>query len=179
MSFVELSAVLGNMGEFVGAIAVVVTLFYLAIQVKQSKEATEANTNALDEDRNLALVQTYQANLFRKSDFLMRLSESPAMPARLKYHELGYNALDSTERYCMRLELLSELADMTARHYAMEKGLAPEYMEAFPAFVRYQRKSWEVFGILPLGDEYRASFKRDVQRVIAEMDAEAGEEEKI
>jgi hypothetical protein len=156
---------------------VVLTLFYLAIQVKHTKKATEANTKALEEDRSLALVQTYQANLFRKSDFLMRLSESPVMPARVKYNEMGYDALDSTERYCLRMQLMSHLADMTARHYAMEKGFAPEYLEVFPAFVREQRKSWEVFGILPLGDDFRESFKRDVERIIAEMDAEALEEE--
>ena len=34
---------LGNYGEFVGAIAVVATLFYLAVQVRHGKEATEAN----------------------------------------------------------------------------------------------------------------------------------------
>ena len=172
MSFTEITAVLGNLGEFIGAIAVVVTLFYLAIQVKQSKEATEANTRSLEEGRNLALVQTYQANLFRKSDYLMRLSESPMLPARLKYFELGYNALDSTERYYMRTTILSQVADVTARHYAMEKGLAPEYLEAFPALLREQRKSWEEFGILPLGDEFRESFKRDVERVFSEQDEE-------
>lgn len=45
---------LGNYGEFVGAIAVVITLIYLAIQVRHSKEATEANTKAIE-------LQAYQA----------------------------------------------------------------------------------------------------------------------
>ena len=40
MSIVEL----GALGEFVGALAVVATLIYLAIQVRQSKEATEENS---------------------------------------------------------------------------------------------------------------------------------------
>ena len=38
---------LGNYGEFIGAIAVVVTLAYLAVQVRQSREATEANTRQM------------------------------------------------------------------------------------------------------------------------------------
>jgi len=38
---------LGSYGEFVGAIAVVATLFYLVVQVRQSKQATEANTRAI------------------------------------------------------------------------------------------------------------------------------------
>ncbi len=37
MSFVELSSVLGNVGEFVASIAVLVTLIYLAVQTRQIK----------------------------------------------------------------------------------------------------------------------------------------------
>ncbi len=42
----ETIQMLGNLGEFVGAIAVVATLVYLAIQVRHSKEAMEANTKS-------------------------------------------------------------------------------------------------------------------------------------
>ena len=45
MSLMETSQLLGNLGEFVGAIAVVVTLVYLAVQVRHSREATETNTS--------------------------------------------------------------------------------------------------------------------------------------
>jgi len=55
MSVEELSQILGNIGEFVGAVAVVVTLFYLAVQVRHSKDATEANTRSLEQSRELAL----------------------------------------------------------------------------------------------------------------------------
>jgi len=48
---------LGNYGEFVGSIAVVVTLAYLAVQVRHSKEATEANTKLL----SLQAYQGWQA----------------------------------------------------------------------------------------------------------------------
>ena len=48
---------LGNYGEFIGAIAVVFTLVYLAVQVRHSKEATEANTTSL----NLQAYQGWQA----------------------------------------------------------------------------------------------------------------------
>ena len=61
MSIVELSAVLGNAGEFVGAIAVLATLFYLAIQVTHSKEATAPHTRSLEEDRKIAPANMYHA----------------------------------------------------------------------------------------------------------------------
>jgi hypothetical protein len=54
MDLLSTAQLLGNFGEFVGAIAVVVTLAYLAIQVRHSKEATEANTKSLN-------IQAYQA----------------------------------------------------------------------------------------------------------------------
>ena len=43
----------GSIGEVIGALAVVVTLIYLAKQIRQ-------NTRAMDEGRKLALAQTYQ-----------------------------------------------------------------------------------------------------------------------
>jgi len=39
---------IGAIAEVVGAIAVVVTLWYLALQVRHSKDATEANTRSLE-----------------------------------------------------------------------------------------------------------------------------------
>ena len=39
---------LGAIAELVGAIAVVGTLFYLAVQVRHSKDATKANTQSLE-----------------------------------------------------------------------------------------------------------------------------------
>ncbi|MEE8475850.1 MAG: hypothetical protein V3T01_10890 [Myxococcota bacterium] len=43
MSALEFSQLLGNYGEFVGAIAIVVTLVYLAIQVRQSSRMMRAS----------------------------------------------------------------------------------------------------------------------------------------
>ena len=47
MDLMSTAQLLGNFGEFVGAIAVVVTLAYLAVQVRQNREATEANTRQM------------------------------------------------------------------------------------------------------------------------------------
>ena len=68
-SFAQL---LGNYGEFVGAIAVVVTLAYLAVQVKHGKEATEANTKSL----NLQAYQSWQAANMQINMGMSNLSQS-------------------------------------------------------------------------------------------------------
>jgi hypothetical protein len=52
---------LGNYGEFVGAIAVVGTLIYLAVQVRQSKESLDANTHALEENKRLTKAEVLRA----------------------------------------------------------------------------------------------------------------------
>ena len=42
MNLLELSQTLGNFGEFVGAIGVVITLAYLALQIRRNTQATQA-----------------------------------------------------------------------------------------------------------------------------------------
>ena len=68
MSIMEL----GALGEFVGAIAVVVTLAYLAVQIRQ-------NTRAMEESRRLALAQTYQV----RADALSIRSRDYVLSARI------------------------------------------------------------------------------------------------
>ncbi len=46
MSLMESAQLLGNFGEFVGAIAVVVTLAYLSVQVRQHSEAVRSSTRS-------------------------------------------------------------------------------------------------------------------------------------
>ena len=59
---------LGALGEFVGAIAVVVTLIYLAIQVRHSASLLEHNNTAMEENTKLAQV----AAMDRYSDSVSR-----------------------------------------------------------------------------------------------------------
>ncbi|NNC54556.1 MAG: hypothetical protein HKO07_02410, partial [Pseudomonadales bacterium] len=49
MSLIEL----GALGEFLGSIAVLATLVYLSVQLRQ-------NTRSMNESKKLALAQTYQ-----------------------------------------------------------------------------------------------------------------------
>ena len=53
MTLMDTAQLLGNFGEFVGAIAVVGTLVYLAVQVGYSRKSLDENTLALEETRKL------------------------------------------------------------------------------------------------------------------------------
>ena len=55
-------------GEIVGAIAVVVTLIYLAVQVRHSKEALDANTRAIRGSTLDAITQNQQTELRWSAD---------------------------------------------------------------------------------------------------------------
>ena len=43
MSTLEFSQLLGNYGEFIGAIAIVITLIYLAVQLRQNTTSVRAS----------------------------------------------------------------------------------------------------------------------------------------
>ena len=51
----------GALAEAVGAGGVVVTLIFLAVQVRHSRQATEANTRSLEAGHELAKAQAHQA----------------------------------------------------------------------------------------------------------------------
>ena len=68
MDLASTAQLLGNLGEFIGAIAVVATLFYLALQVRHSRAATEANTASLRENQKIALADSY----IRRNDVMER-----------------------------------------------------------------------------------------------------------
>lgn len=55
MSALELSQLLGNYGEFVGAIAIVITLVYLAIQVRQNTRMMRASIRQARSDSSVHL----------------------------------------------------------------------------------------------------------------------------
>ncbi len=49
----EITQILGNIGEFVGALGVVATLIYLAVQVRHSAVLLESNNAAMAENTKL------------------------------------------------------------------------------------------------------------------------------
>src|SRR4030095_10645171 len=74
----------GSIGEVVGAIAVVITLIYLAKQIRQ-------NTHAMDEGRKLALAQTYQLRSDALQAMLVQAADSDHIgPIIIKLTGLGY-----------------------------------------------------------------------------------------
>jgi hypothetical protein len=63
---------LGSLGEFVGAIGVVASLLYLALQIRQNSHQISENTNSV-------LGSVERENAQGSSDFLQSLAQSPQL----------------------------------------------------------------------------------------------------
>jgi hypothetical protein len=99
----EVAQLLGNIGEFVGAIGVVATLVYLAIQVRHSAVLMENNSEAIRETSNLAKAAAVDRYSDAVSRWRGRLIESEDV-ARLWQAALDGEHLEGVER--LRLQNL-------------------------------------------------------------------------
>jgi len=105
MDHLTFAQLLGNYGEFVGAIAVVVTLGYLAVQIRQ-------NTRSQDEHRKAVVAQSardvdlYLANwhleMAQNAELKRVMQESQPMDRRRE----DYSDLEWYELHCLAASLL-------------------------------------------------------------------------
>ncbi len=172
MTITELSQTLGNFGEFVGAIAVVATLVYLAMQVRHSKEAMEANTRSLDEGRRLALAQAYENRTVTLLDNLRDIRDS-------RHVELFATA-DSDrpeDQIRTRLWLRWWANYLDNVYYQYQQGFIDEefYESPFKGLVRRDARHWEA---LRIGQgSRRPRFRAEVERILSESEHESEENE--
>jgi len=163
---------LGNYGEFLGAIAVVVTLFYLAAQVKHSKDAVNANTESLNANRKLQLAGNYQARTdnISRNNALMAGDESLACIAD-KVRAAGWpdaaslQALDPIELIRWRAYVSLVYLNIENLHYQYELGMLDEdvFKAAATNVIKSAGDSWKELGLTNMG---RTSFHEYIDQVI-------------
>ena len=173
MTLMETAQLLGNFGEFAGAFAVVVTLLFLAVQVKHSKESVDANTKALEESRRLALAQTYQARVNTRIGQLQVEAESDYIsPILDKLEGLGwrenraaFDALTSLEQRRLKAWLTAGQRQFDNYHYQYEQGfIDEEYWEnVIVPGIRHSAQQWD---LIP-HTGFRPRFKATVDRILA------------
>lgn len=160
-------AELGALGEFVGAIAVVVTLVYLAIQIRQ-------NTQSMAESRRLALAQTYQMRADALQEMLVHASESEHIgPIITKLVELGYpedvrslEGLTPVERGRFRQWQIAQQTHWDNMFYQYQQGFLDEeyYRDSFRVRVRRLAPIWHALGVTGS----RRSFEEELARILAD-----------
>ncbi len=99
---------LGNIGEFVGAIGVIVSLVYLATQIRQNTKAVRSNTS--------------QAITDSRVEFLSSISDNPEV-ARMFFSGLSdLDALCPDERNRFAIMMARFIATMENYHYQHLQG---------------------------------------------------------
>jgi hypothetical protein len=159
MNLAETSSILGNIGEFIGAIAVVVTLIYLAAQVRLTREATDANTRQMQEMRKLHLVENYMRRSERVEAGYREGALSNEMSRLIFLIYKDPEALTEEERFRMREWMHAHMHRLDAQHYQYLNGLLEE--EAYQNLRNTLRRFgpiWKDMGILPV----RQSFQDEI-----------------
>lgn len=163
---------LGALGEFVGAIAVVVTLVYLAVQIRQ-------NTRAMEENRRLALAQTYQMRSDALQSMLVHAADSQYIgPLITELTQHGYpedvSALDRLtpeQRGRFRQWHIAQQTHWDNLFYQYQQGYLSDeyYLDSFRERVVRLAPTWKALGI----SAGRRSFAAEVERLLAEQAASA------
>jgi len=154
----------GAIGEVIGAIAVVITLIYLAKEIR-------LNTHAMDEGRKLALAQTYQMRADALQAMLVQAADSDNIgPIIIKLTGLGYPEdvaalarLDESEWRRFRMWQIAQQTHWDNMHYQYQQGyLDREYYEdAFKDRVVRLAPTWKALGLTG----GRRSFFAEIERL--------------
>ena len=158
---------LGALGEFVGAIGVMATLIYLAVQIKQ-------NTRSMNESRKLALAQTYQMRADALQQMLVQAAASTTLgPLIVKLTTLGYptdlaslERITPEERGIFKQWQIAQKTHWDNMFYQYQQGfLDPEYYEdEFRVRVRRLAPAWTALGL----SGGRRSFEAEIERLLGE-----------
>lgn len=163
MTITEISSILGNLGAFIGAVAVVITLIYLAAQVKLSKEATEANTKQMEDVRKLHLVENYMRRSERVEGGYKDVAISNELSQLIFKANTDYVSLDDFERFRLREWSHAHMHRLDAQHYQYQHGLLEE--EAYQNLRNTLRRFapvWKMMDIVPI----RKSFQDEIDDVL-------------
>ena len=161
---------LGALGELVGAIGVVLTLWYLAVQIRQ-------NTHAMEESKRLALAQTYQMRADALQSMLVHAAESQYIgPLITKLTQLGYpedvsalERLTADERGRFRQWQIAQQTHWDNMYFQYQQGYLDEeyYQDSFRERVARLAPTWQALGI----SGGRQSFSAEIERLLAERRA--------
>ena len=156
---------LGALGELLGALGVIVTLAYLAVQVKQ-------NTRSMDEGKRLALAQTYQMRADALQGMLVQAACSETLgPLIVKLTTLGYPAdltsldrITEEERGIIKQWQIAQHTHWDNMFYQYQQGfIDPEYYESeFRVRVKRLAPVWQALGLTG----GRPSFRKEVESIL-------------
>ncbi len=132
MTLMEISQVLGNVGEFVGAIAVVATLLYLAIQVREAGRSSK-----------FAAVQASRATRIAWWGSLRDSSHFPAIQAKL----LAGEALEAEDEIRLGFHYASYWGLLYSEWVQRELGVTGEFATSDDMDMKFLLSSPHAMGV--------------------------------
>jgi hypothetical protein len=153
---------LGSIGELVSGIGVIVTLIYLAIQVRQ-------NTQAMRESQRLARVDA----MTTRNDVIERSSTQAAinpeiLEIRLRALNGGVAVLSELEIARLRHWEIARAMRLEGQYFQWENGLLDDdYYDQFRRAVSNSAPLWKEMDI----DYGRPTFRDAIDRILSERDA--------
>lgn len=156
---------LGALGEFLGSIAVLATLVYLTVQVRQ-------NTLSMEENRRLALAQTYQMRSDALQMMLVHAADSDYIgPIITKLTGLGYpedtsslEQLSHEERGRFRQWQIAQHTHWDNMYFQYQQGFIDEeyYRDSFKERVRRLAPTWKLLNVTSA----RRSFNAEIEKIL-------------
>ena len=170
MSLLEL----GALGEFLGSIAVLATLVYLSVQIRQ-------NTRSMDESKKLALAQTYQMRADALQMMLVHAADSEHIgPIITRLTGIGYpedinslGALTDEERGRFRQWQIAQQTHWDNMFFQYQQGFIDEeyYRDSFRERVRRLAPTWQALNVTG----GRESFVAEIADILAESEQQVAE----
>lgn len=158
---------MGALGELLGSIAVLATLVYLSVQVRQ-------NTRSMDESKKLALAQTYQMRSDALQMMLVHAADSEHIgPIITKLTGAGYpedisslDQLTTVERGRFRQWQIAQQTHWDNMFFQYQQGYidVEYYRDSFRTRVRRLAPVWEALNV----GGARRSFVREIEDILAE-----------
>ena len=163
MSIMEL----GALGELLGSIAVLATLVYLSVQIRQ-------NTRSMDESKKLALAQTYQMRADALQLMLVHAADSEHIgPIITRLTAEGYpedigalQHLTAEERGRFRQWQIAQQTHWDNMFFQYQQGFIDEeyYRDAFRERVRRLAPTWRALNLTGA----RKSFVDEIESILAD-----------
>jgi len=153
---------LGSIGEFISSIGVIITLIYLAIQMRQ-------NTEAMHESQRLARVDA----MTTRSDSIERSATQAAinpeiLEIRLRARSEGVEALSELEVARLLHWESARAMRLESQFFQWENGLLDDdYYDQFRRAIGNSAPLWEALGL----DYGRPTFRAAVDRILSERDS--------
>ncbi len=158
---------LGALGEFLGSIAVLATLVYLSVQIRQ-------NTRTMDETKKLALAQTYQMRSDALQMMLVHAADSEHIgPIITKLTGFGYpedigalEHLSIEERGRFRQWQIAQQTHWDNMFFQYQQGFIDDeyYRDSFRERVRRLAPTWKALNVTGA----RRTFAAEIENILAE-----------